>query len=253
MGMSRGGPKQRGAHRLGQFLAKFKSKGLSDSDLSARLDRPVVFLPPHGGRTAFGFEATVLTDLAEFVLQCRDHDLLTPTQQHIAVRCEMILRALARVGIIALVDEATGYQEIRDRRALQKILEKYLTDEWAKWTKTFPDEFYRELFRLKSLPYPPSDKSRKPSYVGHWTNNIVYSRLAPGVKRTLQEKNPRRPSGSRSRKHHQHLTRDYGHPELTRHLSNVVFLMKTCREWDEFINRLNKAAPKYGDTIPLDF
>jgi hypothetical protein len=159
------------------------------------------------------------------------------------------MRALARVGITALVDEATGYQEVRDRLALQKILEKYITDEWAKWSRTFPEDFYKNLFRLKGLTYPYDTKSkRKPSYVGHWTNDIVYSRLAPGVLDALRQKNPRTEAGGRSRKHHQHLTRDYGHPALKEHLSNVTFLMKTCQTDAEFKKRLDFAAPKHTDT-----
>jgi hypothetical protein len=157
------------------------------------------------------------------------------------------------VGIIALVDAATGYEEVRDRLALQAILDKYVTDEWAKWTKVFPDDYYRELFRLKSLPYPPGrDSFKRPSYVGHWTNDIVYSRLAPGVLRELKRLNPRLPSGRRRRTFHQHLTRDFGSPELRDHLAQVIFLMKACTDWDDFRRRLNRAAQKYGDTIPLD-
>lgn len=211
---------------------------------------PIIFRAPKGGR-AYGYDAELLPMVCEVYLKARDAGEILPTQSHIVDQCDLIMRGLAHVGIIALVDEATGYQEIRDRIALQKILEKYITDEWAKWTKTFPDEFYRELFRLKGLQYPVPD-GRKPLYVGHWTNNIVYSRLAPGVLKALRVRNPVTETGHRKRKHHQHLTRDLGHPVLTEHLSNVTFLMKTCRSWPEFERRLNRAIPKYGDTMPLD-
>jgi hypothetical protein len=60
-----------------------------------------------------------------------------------------LLRAFATVGIIALVDEATGYQEVRKRNELQQILEAYLKDEFAPWTKKFPDEYYKHLLRLR--------------------------------------------------------------------------------------------------------
>jgi len=40
---------------------------------------------------------------------------------------------------VALVDEATGYQEIRDRLALQAILDRFLRKELAAWAKRFPD------------------------------------------------------------------------------------------------------------------
>ena len=127
-----------------------------------------------------GFKAEILPLICEVYLKAKDGNILMPNQIPIAKQSEILIRSLSKVGIIALVDEATGYQEVRDRIALQKLLEKYLTDEWAKWTKTFPDEFYKELFRLKNIDYPPRT-SQKPGYIGHWTNFIIYTRLAPGV------------------------------------------------------------------------
>ena len=206
------------------------------------------------GAKAFGYDADLLPSVCEVFLEARDAGVLAHTQIHIAKQAEMLIRGLARVGISALVDEATGYQAVRDRNALQAILDKYLTDEWAKWTKTFPDDFYKHLFRLKNLKYPTMEGGKKPSYVGHWTNDIVYSRLAPGVLKELKTKNPRNiDTGERKRKHHQFLTRDYGHPVLTQHISNVTFLMAGCSNWNDFKIRLDMAKPKYGDTMQLPF
>jgi len=87
--------------------------------------------------------------------------------------------------------------------------------------------------------------------VGHWTNDVVYSRLAPGVLNKLKEINPRTEKGYRKRRHHQYMIRDYGHPALKEHLANVIFLMRGCRDWQDFKRRLEAAAPKHGDTIPL--
>ncbi len=230
------------------FLAARNLNPFVDKEL-VESTRPIQFRTA-GGRTAFGYKAEILPKVCGVFLDAKEAEKLAKTQVHIAKRCQILLRGLAHVGIIALVDEATGYQEIRDRIALQKILDKYLTGEYAKWTKTFPDEFYKQLFRLKKLPYPPTSMKR-PSYVGHWTNDIVYCRLAPGVLHKLKQMNPRTASGSRRRKHHQHLTRNYGLPELRDHLSNAMFLMRGCTDWNDFKRRLNRAAPKFGDTIPL--
>lgn len=199
-----------------------------------------------------GFKAEILPMVCDTYLRANDDNALTSSQLLVAKKCDILVRAFAHIGIIALVDEATGYQEIRDRIALQKILDKYITDEWAKWTKTFPDEYYKELFKLHNMPYP-TGSSKRPSYIGHWTNDIVYSRLAPGVLKKLKEINPRQPSGSRKRKFHQHLTRDWGVAELREYLSNIIFLMKSCSNWRDFRSRLNRVSPKYGDTIPIDF
>ena len=205
-----------------------------------------------GNTIAKGYPAEILPKICEIWLTARDQGELQSTQFPKAKRAEILMRGLATVGIVALVDEATGYQEVRDRQALQVILDKYLTDEWAKWTKTFPDDYYKELFRLKGLTYPTMDGGKKPAYVGHWTNDIVYSRLAPGVLKELKEKNPRLLTGNRKRKHHQHFTKDFGHPILTEHISNVTFLMAGSTEWDQFKIMLDRAKPKYGDTIEMD-
>jgi hypothetical protein len=233
-----------------EALKPFISDGLFESTTP-------IFLRTRTGKRMVGYDAELLPAVAEVYLKMRDDFLAKgkpiPRQyEHIIKACDMVMRGLARVGIIALIDEATGYQEVRDRLALQKILDKYLTDEWAKWTKTFPDDYYKELFRLKGLPYPPTS-SKRPGYIGHWTNDIIYTRLAPGVLRELKKLNPRLPSGNRKRKFFQYLTQDWGTPALREHLSNAMFLMKTCTLWDDFKRRLDKVAPKYGDTILLDF
>lgn len=240
---------------LKEFIKQKSLIPFISNELAMALANPIRFIRPgRGGIPANGYEGTVFTDLCNAILDGREKGkLTTPTQLIIAKQCEIIVRALAKVGITALIDEVTGYQEVRDRQALQKILDKYLTDEWAKWSKTFPDDFYKELFRLKGLEYPTAKGGvKRPGFVGHWTNDIVYSRLAPGVLSELKNKNPRLPSGNRIRTHHQYFTRDFGHPALKEHLSNVIFLMKTCTSDAEFKIRLNKVAPKHGDTPELN-
>lgn len=201
------------------------------------------------GRQIEGYRAEVLPTLADIWLQARQDGInLNHRQLEVVKRAEILVRVLAKVGITALVDEATGYQEIRDKKALKTILDKYLTDEWARWTKKFPDEYYKELFRLKGIDYT-SVSGRKASYVGHWTNDVVYSRLAPGILEELRKKNPKNDKGSRKRKHHQHLTQDFGNPKLKEYLTQIIFLMKTCSTYREFRDRLARVAPKYNETM----
>jgi hypothetical protein len=241
---------EEGRAPLPVFMAPGNLKPFISDELHVGLTNPIKYRV--GNRIAQGYSAELLPQICDVWLKARDEGKLKDTQLRKCKQAEILMRGLAHIGIIALIDEATGYQEIRDRVALQKILEKYLTDEWGKWTKTFPDEYYKELFRLKGLPYPPAT-AKRPSYIGHWTNDIVYSRLVPGVVKELKNKNPRLPSGQRKRKHHQYLTRDIGHPALKEHLSNIIFLMRGCTKWDDFKRRLNRSRPKYGDTLPLPF
>ncbi len=237
------------------FLSQEYLKPFIENDLAMELNRPIRFIRPgRGGVPAVAYEATILPRICDAVLEARKRSPgLNKQQREIADQCEIITRVLAKVGIIALVDEVTGYQEIRDKLALQKILDKYIKDEWSKWTRRFNPSFYKELFRLKELSFPDGEGTQKPQYVGHWTNDIVYNRMAPKVLSELKKKNPRTTSGGRARKHHQHFTEDYGVPELKQHISNVTFLMKTCHSWDEFKRKLDIAAPKFNETIPMDF
>ena len=97
---------------------------------------------------------------------------------------DSLIRGLARVGIIALIDEATGYQYDRDRYDLERFLAVYLSEERLKWAKTFPDEFYKRIYDLKNWPFPGGTK-RTP-LIGKITNTIVYEKLPPGVLEKLK-------------------------------------------------------------------
>lgn len=250
LGIARGSRDGRG-DRIANLTAGKRLKPFISAEIYDATQNPIKFRLPNGNN-AYAYEATLLPSVCDAILEARDKKALQPQQQPLAKQCEILIRGLATVGIIALVDEATGYQEIRDKAALQVILDTYLTDEYAKWSKTFPDEFYKQLFKLKNMPYPPATRN-KPSYIGHWTNNIVYSRLAPGIVAKLKEMNPRQASGNRGHAHHQHMTQDYGSPELKSHLDKLIFLMKGCTTWVDFERKLNRASPKYGDTISIDF
>lgn len=210
------------------------------------------------GKKSVGYDAQLLPMVAEVYLQMRDSFLaqgksIPKHHQHIVSACDILIRGLARVGIVALVDEATGYQEIRDRLALQKILDKYLTEEKAKWAKTFPDDFYKKLFRLKRWAYDPASVKR-PGVIGHYTNDIVYDRMAPGIVSRLKDLNPKTEKGYRKDRNHQFFTSDHGLPELKLHIDKVMFLMDAAgTDWELFKGLLKNAAPKQGDSMQLDF
>lgn len=123
-------------------------------------------------------------------LDARAAGKLNTKQQSVAAAAEVLARGLARVGIIALVDEATGYQEVRARDELRRILEKYVQAEFRPWLKTFPDDFFREIYRLQGWEYKPGTSKRIP-YVGKLVNKYVYEQLPDGVLDELCRLNPR--------------------------------------------------------------
>lgn len=235
---------------LTSFLNSKNLKPFIDNDLAMVIKKPIRFVRPgRGGKLAVGFEATVLADVCDAVLMARSSEKLTKRELLIAKQCEILTRAFAKVGIIALIDEATGYQAERERDALARILEAFVSKDLKKWVKTFPPEYYRELCRLKGVEYPPQKKTF-PQYFGHLTNNIIYDRLAPGVKNELQRRNPVIDRKHRRHKHHQHLTLDVGHPALREHLWATTVLMKASDDWEQFKRSLDKALPVQID-VPM--
>lgn len=217
---------------------------------------PILFRLKDGRRTV-GYEAELLPKVCEVYLKMRDACLRetgkVPTRyRHIIESCDRLIRGLATVGIIALVDEATGYQDTRDRLALQAILDKFLRKELAAWAKRFPDEFYEQIFRLRNWQWRGRSKN-PPQAVAQYTKDLVYARLAPGILKELEQKNPRDDRGRRRGKHHQWLTEDVGHPALAQHLYALVGFMRVAKSWDQFMAWVDVAYPKRGDTLKMAF
>lgn len=246
LAMAKGGSEVPGLNRFELFVSRDRIKPFIPDSVAKKVASPIVFLTPSGAK-AYGYEADLLVELCEAVLSARAAGVLQPQQEGIARRCEILVRGLARVGIVALVDEATGYQKIRVRDALSKILEAYISKELLPWTQRFPFQFYEEMYRLHGWTLDPSSKG-KPGYVGKLTNALVYERLPEGVLQELQNHNPVDPyTGHRRFKHHQLLTEDIGNPHLEKHLVKVIALMQAADRWDEFkkmFRKVFKAPPK---------
>lgn len=193
-----------------------------------------------GGSVAHGIKAEVLPKICEVWLDARLDGVLGDTQKRIAEMADMLLRSFAHVGIVALVHEATGFQDERQRDYLQELLKEILSDKLRAWVKTFPIAYFKEICRLKGIPF--RGDMRLPQYFGHLTNDVVYRRLAPTLLERLQQLNPI-DEGQRKAKHFQWLSDESGHPKLLQHLGLVIGLAKVSKDWDSFKVLLDKAAP----------
>ena len=233
--------------RLTNFAASKSINPYISNELRVGIENPVPFLATGG--IINGYPAPLLVEMCNVVLTARDDGALTKQQAHIAERCDILIRGLATVGIIALVDEATGYQRIRVQRALAVILENFIAQELQPWTKTFPYEFYEQIFRLKKWDGP--DGKKRPAVIGHYTNDIVYARIAPGVLDELRRLNPTNSKGYRRTKHHQWFTPNIGHPKLREHLAAVTALMRAAPNWNRFYGDLQRAFPVQNEQLLL--
>lgn len=232
-------------------------KSYKNNELSLAIESPIKFVgksPKGADIPSDGFEATILQEVCEALLTARDNGIaITEQEKRYVAQADILMRGFARVGIIALIDEVTGYEKDRARDSLAKILESFVAKELQPYIKTFDPEYYELMFKLRGLKYPPDNENNKPQYkpqyFGKLTNDVVYKRLAPGVLEALKDEAKK---AEKKGKLFQHLTAGYGRQELLKHLGGVVWLMKDSDNWDEFITRLNKVAPRYGSTIELD-
>lgn len=218
--------------------------------------KPVFYRTRTGGK-GVGYDARLLPQVAEVYLRYRDAMLAAkgevPTRYERMVRAaDILVRGLANVGIIALIDEATGYQDVRSRFALQEILDTFLKKELAAWAKRFPDEFYRQIYRLRGWEWR-GRQFNPPQIVAHYTNDFIYDRIAPGIRAELERRMPKTESGRNKGRFHQLFTEDIGHPALAQHIHAVITLMKASQSWDLFKLMIDTALPRRGDTLQLPF
>lgn len=210
-----------------------------------------------GNRVVRAYDAAILPAVCNVWLKAREHGALQQQQLGKAMKAEILMRGLAETGIVALIDEVTGYQAVRPQNALQAYLEKVLRRELAAWAKKFPDEFYENIYKLKGWTWPGMKKNRY-SVVAHYTRNLVYDRLGPGVLRSLEEKSPKNEKGERRNRFHQWLSEDVGDPMLAQHLHSLLMFQRLAIAngygWQRFVHMVDQVLPAKGNTLelPLD-
>lgn len=226
------------------FLTAGNLKPFWNNDVEGN-SSPIIF--SFNGVEMIGYRAELLADVCDIFQDAERGGALRTNQLHIAEACRILSRGLTRVGIIGLVDEATGYQEVRNKKALQEVLDRYLRKELAAWAKRFPDEFYEHIYRMRGWEWRGRSVN-PPQVVAHYTKDIVYHRLAPDLLEELERRNPVE-SGRRKARHTQWLTDDVGIPALSQHLHAVITLMRVSDTWDAFKALLERAHPKRSDTL----
>jgi hypothetical protein len=242
------GRENRGARRTTEGLIKvppfMDAKNLLpfiEEDLH-QVITPIKFANAQGGNV-IAYKAEIIPLVSDLYLKAREAGVLTEKQLMVAKASELLVRSLAKVGIIALIDEATGYQHERERDELQKILKQYISEELLAWEKKFPDEFYKEIFRLRAWDFTVNGIKKRPGIIGTWTNKLVYNQLPKGILQELKKKTPKSAAGNYTARFHQNLTVNIGEPHLEKQMVSIITLMNISKDWREFIKFFNK---KFG-------
>ncbi|MBD8250868.1 P63C domain-containing protein [Pantoea agglomerans] len=207
-------------------------------ELREALAEPIVYKVGVGA--AYGIDVTLLPAICEVWIEA-ERDGVLRQRNHIATakKANALYKALARVGAVALVDEATGYQKERKRDALAQLLEEFIAKEMRPWVSTYPADFFEELCRLRGVPFQAN--MQRPRYFGHLVNNITYDRMAPNLRETLKEERARAKKGGA--KMHQFLSEGTGYAMLQKRLTGITTLMQASDNYEGFIALLDKVHP----------
>jgi hypothetical protein len=242
-----------GSTQLGQvdklppFLGAANLKPFIDDELR-RSTNPVIYRTQSGGK-GYGYLATLLPEVCKVYLDAERAGEIRKNQLHVVQACRVLQESLANVAIIALVDEATGYQYDRPRMELQEFLALYINKKLARWVPTFPPDFYREIYRLHpDWKYDANSNQRTP-LVGKITNDVIYERLAPFVLEELKRITPKNEKGRRKHKFHQRLTPEPGIKALADHFKEVLAIMRGYDDWPSFYRHLNRSLPPQPQNV----
>jgi hypothetical protein len=229
-----------GSRESGDIKRYLRSRALEETlppEISQKFDDNLLIVNV-GTYTINGVKASMVVDICNAYLKARQMGILSPNQAKLAEQSEIFISALAKTGIDAIIDEATGYQYFRKSNELQAKLDFYISDGYREWTRTFPKEFFMHLYRLEGRTSPLIDKPY-PKRFGKYVMRYVYDTLDPDVADYLRKNNPQ-PQGT---KHHHQKLSNTGYKALTDHLFSVLGIAKASSNMDRFKENLEFAFP----------
>lgn len=239
-------------------VVRILSDGRESGNLSRYLSRnPLInkelssgpafqFRIPGTGLIAMGYEGTHLVEICDKYLQARDENLLKPKQIKLAIQAQIVVRACAKVGIIALIDEATGFQKIRAKHALRVKLQAFIADDLQEWARMFPDEFWIELARLEGIKYSPRSR---PLRWGRYIMMFVYDAIDAEVGKELRKINP----NPRFLQNHHQWLKKFGRDKVHDQIERVITIMKLCDDMDDFRKKFERVFKKYSPQRSFDW
>jgi P63C domain len=232
------------------FLRTINSKGLGSlipDKIKDKMNNPIVFRTPSGA-VAHGFEGTDLIEVCDAIWEARKQGKLTTSQHLIGIQAEIIIRSVAKVGIIALIDEATGYIKDKGKEEYREFYKQFVREEARQYEKEFPDQLFDVIYELYHITR--KHKNKHPQFFGHFIRKYIYKPLANSngaVLEMIDEKNPVvYTSGGRKYKIFQFLE-EIGTSALRSQIWQVIGIGNATRSKQSFDKAFAKAFPQSGD------
>jgi hypothetical protein len=236
---------KKGGGNLESYINVVNLKKYMPSDIE---DHMVDFeLPGVVNKNVRGIEAETYLEICRAYISALEdpESKLTDRQKEIAIKCAMFLAACSKIGLIALIDEATGYQYAREQDALTFKLKAYLEEEMRPWERTFPIELWIEFGRLTNWKGP---LAQRPKYWGKLVMELIYDNLDPDVSEWLKTHAPEPKNG---RNYHQWLTSQYGLKKLIEIIWMTIGMAKACMSMRELRERMAMQFGKQAVQLSL--
>lgn len=241
------------------FLRTMTRPGIASTispELQEKLDNPVKFKNTHN-TIAHGYEATTLVDVCDTIIQADTEGKLLDSQKFLVRQAQIVIRAAAKTGIIALVDEATGYIADKRKYEYRQLFQDFIAEECREWAKEFPDPFFDMIYRLYGLRRSNPKSFKHPAFFGGFIRKYVYFPLASSQGAILEELEDKNPvvyiNGGRKHKFHQYLSEELGLHALRAHLWQVIGIGNASKTKKEFHRSFKRAFPQIGDQMEMPF
>lgn len=242
------GLKSEGGNALVKTLSGKTIGSIIPPETREKIDNPIIFKPLVGD-LAHGYEATVLIDLCDALMSQRDK--LNPNQKFLAKQAEIILRSAAKIGIIALVDEATGFIEDKRKDEYRDLWNQFIADEYSKWQQEFPSELFDVFYKIYGLKRRNPKSTKHPKFFSQLLRKYIYKPLAASNGAILEELDEKNPviyaNGGRKYKLFQFLSDEIGMPALRAHIWQTVGIGRSSKNKKQFDRNFYSAFPSARD------
>jgi P63C domain len=238
-----------GGSRLPTFVKGERISGYVGRELAEKLENPIIFQSQAvGAGTPYtithGYDVTILIDLCKAIIRADDDGKLHPRQGHIAKQARVILSASAKFGIKHLVYSLAGYEPTREEAI--RAFKQYVQEEAREYEKEFPEQLYREWYRLYQLPQP---ERNKPWKFAHLTIQQVYQPLAHSSGRILELMRVQKATkAERHTRLHQFLSA-IGVKALRTHLGQLLGIAQISDDREGYERNVRKV---FGNQLELD-
>ncbi len=176
--------------RLPRFLSVRRLKPYITPEFEASLAQISVFRTVDGSPLQ-GRPVSIIPELCRVWVRALDAgDLREFRHQGIARDAGALLEVIAESkGIDSLVDARTSFDEVQARDELMRMIDPFIPTDFRGWTRRFPDQFFRQIFRLESWDLRPGFVQPMP-YLGQLVTNYIFGQLPSGVLDELKKTAP---------------------------------------------------------------